>query len=213
MGTFSRLTDCMWMLLVCGTFMLDGTGNVLTDLYYTEDFNHQVGCFLFVMFLFITAMVICNMLIGVLCEVVGNVAKEQRDSSAIALMKESILLHLKKFDNGDGLISKQELDEVMNSPHSKVVLDHLNVDLVFMTALQQMFFKKDEAQVPIKVVMELMLSCRGDCPATVHTVASSLSYLASTMVKLEKHVVRMMEGRGSMEGRASATMSAWQDPS
>jgi len=113
-------------------------------------------------------------------------------------MKESILLHLKKFDDGDGLISKKELDEVMNAPHSMVVLDRLNVDRVFMKALQQMFFKNEDMQIPIKAVMELMLSCRGDCPATVHTVASSISYLATTMMQLERHLVRLMTNNYSV---------------
>ena len=39
---FSGLADSMWLLLVCGTFMLDGTPIIMNELYYTRDFSHQV---------------------------------------------------------------------------------------------------------------------------------------------------------------------------
>merc|ERR1719235_2356743 len=88
---FRRITDCMWILLVDGTFMLDGTGDILTRLYYMNDFNAGMACVLFITFLFLSAMVICNMLIGVLCEVVAQVAQSERDSKDIATLKETML--------------------------------------------------------------------------------------------------------------------------
>merc|ERR1712039_162350 len=116
------------------------------------------------------------MLIGVMCEVVAEVAEKERDTKAITLLKQSILTHLQKFDDGDGMIAKEELERVMNEPDSRQVLDSLNVDRVFLVALQKMLYIGDRHEVPIRTVMELMLSCRGDSPATVHTIASSITF-------------------------------------
>lgn len=195
---FDKLTNSMWILLVNGTFMLDGTNTILSKLLYSSsEFSHHFACFLIVSFLFLSAMVICNMLVGVLCEVVSSVAASERDANARELLKESIYFHLEKFDDGDGMISKAELGNVMSTPRSKVVLDRLNVDRAFLLAQGQMLFKHAETQIPIHSIMELMLSCRGDSPATVHTVGTSLSYMTETLnvtlTRLETHLVSLID--------------------
>ena len=40
--------------------------------------------------------------IGVLCEVVGTVTAAEKEESEVNLMKQTILIELKKFDDGDG---------------------------------------------------------------------------------------------------------------
>lgn len=185
---FATLLDCMWILLIDGTFMLDGTGDILTMLSYEKKANCIVATLILLSFLFLAAMVICNMLIGVLCEVVTQVAQRERDSKAIRLLKETMLIHLKQYDGGDGKISKDQLKEVMSEKSSRELLDHLNIDTVFMLALQKMLYTKHDTLIPIKGVMELMLTCRGDTPATVHTIANCLSYLSSRLDKLDLHL-------------------------
>merc|ERR1711865_1054500 len=109
-------------------------------------------------------------------------------------------------DDGDGMISKTELDKVMNTPHSMVVLDRLNVDRAFLLAQGQMLFKHSETQIPIEAIMELMLSCRGESPATVHTVGTSLSYMTDhlnvTLTRLEEHLMRYMGLKPVIESQA-----------
>jgi len=180
---FTGLCDCMWILLVDGTFMLDGTGDLLSILVFKGSDNTCVAGFVLLTFLFLSAMVICNMLIGVLCEVVAQVAATERDSKAVMLLKETLLTHLSGFDDGDGMITKDELDSVLFAPASRAMLRELKIDRVFMLALQKMFFSTtdDSMTMPIKGVMELMLSCRADSPATVHTIANSLSYLSTRL--------------------------------
>ena len=73
----SRLLNCMWVLLVDGTLLLDGTGSVLTNLVWGHSTSTTIAGMLFVLFVFISALVICNMLIGVLCEVLAKVTESQ----------------------------------------------------------------------------------------------------------------------------------------
>merc|ERR1719160_85468 len=129
-----------------------------------------------------------NMLIGVLCEVVSQVAQSEKDDAAIILVKNSILKNLKKFDNGDGMISSQELMHVMKDPQSKAVLRGLNVDRLFLLELQSMLFPRPDSQVSIKGIMELMLMCRGDLPVTVQHIASAQASLISVLNKFEERL-------------------------
>merc|ERR1719375_1695501 len=127
-----------------GTFM-DSTGDVLTTLIDMKKSNTVLSAIVFLIFILLSAMTVMNMLIGVLCEVVSAVAQGERDEAAINLMKETILMDLKQFDNGDGMITRQELMSVMRDPQSKAVLRGLNVDQLFLLELQSMLFPKPDS--------------------------------------------------------------------
>jgi hypothetical protein len=111
-----------------------------------------------------------NMLIGILCEVVSTVTQKERDEVAIRVMKNSILKELKHFDaNSNGMISKEELTEVMKSEGTLMALRSLDVDAACLRELQRALFS--DAEVAIEGIMELLLSHRGNLPCTVkHTV-------------------------------------------
>merc|ERR1712110_974103 len=94
---------CMWTLLMDGT-LLDAPGVVLNRLVHRGEFNTTVAVIIFLVFILLSALTVMNMLIGILCEVVNAVAASEKEESDIAVMKNSILLELKKFDDGDGMI-------------------------------------------------------------------------------------------------------------
>lgn len=184
---FSTIPRTMWTLLMDGTF-LDSPGIVLSALLFSGKPVCIVCCFVFMLFIILSAINVMNMLIGVLCEVVSAVAQAEKDEAAIKMVKDSILLQLKRFDNGDGMITKDELDKVMNDSTSREVLQQLNVDRLFSLQLQQVLFPKDDSEVPIKGIMELMLMCRGDLSVTVKHLASSQAAMVSTVNAFEKRV-------------------------
>jgi len=136
---FKSVPASMWTLFVSGAFMED-FGYVATSLLNTGTRKGIAACMVFMTFVMITAFTVLNMLIGVLCEVVSTVGKNSKDHAAVALVKEYILMELKRFDNGDGRISKMELDMVMRAPHARAVLDHLKVDRLFLTELQGLLY-------------------------------------------------------------------------
>jgi len=203
---FKTLGDCMWILLIDGTFLLDGTGNILTILLFEGDGITSVfGSIIFLAYLLLAAMVICNMLIGILCAVVQDVTQNEKDFAAARGLKVSMLQHLEKYDDGDGLISKMELEEVMHEPESQAILEELRIDRVFLQAVQRMLYATT-AQIPIKDAMELMLTCRADSPATVHTLAQCLSYLSWKLNSVEQ-AVRGESNRG-MNSEKPALLSS-----
>eukprot|EP00747_Dinoflagellata_sp_TGD_P123445 gnl/TRDRNA2_/TRDRNA2_173818_c8_seq1.p1 gnl/TRDRNA2_/TRDRNA2_173818_c8~~gnl/TRDRNA2_/TRDRNA2_173818_c8_seq1.p1 ORF type:complete len:195 (+),score=31.82 gnl/TRDRNA2_/TRDRNA2_173818_c8_seq1:2-586(+) len=122
-----------------------------------------------------------NMLIGVLCEVVSAVSAAEKEEAAINLVKTTILVLLKQFDEDcSGSISSDELTQVMLDPQAIDVLEHLDIDMQYLQALQGVLFAaKDE--VAIEDIIEMMLLCRGDFPTTVQHLILSQRYMAHSV--------------------------------
>merc|ERR1719214_299792 len=132
----------------------------MTSLIFSTKFNYILAGALFVAYSLLSAMLILQMLIGVLCDVVSRVGSEQRDATAIGLVKQELLSDLRRFDGGDDKISQAELLQVMNNPKSKQLLKRMNINRPFLLELQRMLFPKPGMQVTIKAVLELMIMCR-----------------------------------------------------
>ena len=141
----------------------------------------------------ISAVLVMNMLIGVLCEVVSSVTRKEKDEAAVRFVKQSILMELKKFDDGDGMITREELEQVMHDEDSKAVLASLNVDRLFLTELQSALFQKKGERVTISGIIELMLMCRGDLPSTVQHIATGQAFMHSLISKLDKHLTKHLQ--------------------
>merc|ERR1719247_1175241 len=109
--SFETMTKCIWTLLMGGTLMLDNAAPLMTELLFSGKFNYILAGVLFVLYALLSALLVLQMLIGVLCDVVSRVGSEQRDAAAIGLVKQELLEDLKRFDGGDGKISQQELLE------------------------------------------------------------------------------------------------------
>lgn len=132
------------------------------------------------------------MLIGVLCEVVSAVAANEKEEAAIKLMKQTMLLELKKYDDGDGMINEDELNELMACPSSVSVLQTLGVDVPFLQELQVMTYSKPDTAVPIEGLIEQMLTCRTELNYTVkHMVLQQKLSDWSLYNNFTKHEERM----------------------
>merc|ERR1712113_295204 len=92
---------------------------------------------IFFVFILLSALTVMNMLIGVLCEVVSQVAATEKEEAAITLMKETILGMLKQYDtNGRFMIGRDEMEEVLTEPMTQGVLLGLEVDVEYLQDLQ-----------------------------------------------------------------------------
>jgi hypothetical protein len=151
---FSSIVHCMWTLILCGTLLLDGASVVMTQLLFSGQLNQTLGGLFFLMFALLSALLILQMLIGVLCDVVSSVGREQRDALAVGLVKQVLLGELQQFDGGDGKISQIELMSVMNNPNSLALINKLNINRLFFLELAKMMFAKPGAQVSIKNILE-----------------------------------------------------------
>merc|ERR1719199_2453756 len=100
--------------------MLDDASPLMASLLFSDQFNYVLGGFLFVLYALLSAMCILQMLIGVLCDVVSTVKAEEVSATAIGLMKQELLVHLKDVGK-DGKISQQQLSKIMASKGARVL--------------------------------------------------------------------------------------------
>merc|ERR1712048_222312 len=132
---FETLSLCMWTLLMDGT-LLDAPGVVLNRLVRRGEFNTTVAVIFFLVFILLSALTVMNMLIGILCNVVTAVAASEKEEADIAELKKTILLELKKFDDGDGMIVAEELAQLMAAEESVQVLESLGIDVSYLQQMQ-----------------------------------------------------------------------------
>merc|ERR1712232_1510318 len=74
---FATFPRTMWTLLIDGT-LLDGTGNLMKALFNVGSFSSSISALVFMSFLFLSAVTLMNMLIGVLCDVVCEVSAYEK---------------------------------------------------------------------------------------------------------------------------------------
>jgi hypothetical protein len=198
---FTKILDCMWTLLMAGTLMLDNTAPLMTTLLTHKEIPKVLAGIAFITYSLLSALLILQMLIGVLCDVVSQVGQERRDSDTISLVRQEILSDLLSHDQGDGKISKAEWLSLVEGPKSKVLMKRLNINRMFMTQMASLMYPDEEAEVPIKTVMELMIMCKGDNGATVQIIASALCFLTNELAELHDNMVFHMNlGRGGDSG-------------
>merc|ERR1719443_526840 len=108
------------------------------------------------------------MLIGVLCQVISEVEAQEKQDSAIRLLKETLLKMLLQLDEDEsGEISYEELTHVFQNPMAMEVFANLQIDPTRFLELMEMFYTKPDSQLTISFIMEQILACRGDRQATV----------------------------------------------
>lgn len=123
---------------------------------------------------------------------VTGVADTEKEDAAVSLMKQTVLLELKKFDDGDGLISEDELNELMCDDKSVHVLDAMGIDIPFLQTLQVMTYEDPDTTIPISEILDQMLTCRRDLPATVkHLILGQHLTIWMLSNKLLQHEKRM----------------------
>jgi len=190
---FGSLTTSMLTLLIDGTFM-DSIGTILR-LFVDNGLHHCA--LIFMAFVFLSAMTVMNMLIGVLCEVVSAVAASEREEAAINLMRETVLVALRTIDkDGSGTISKDELLDLLNDQHSLDVLHELHVDTLYMLELKEMLFSDGRSNMTIRSVMDMILKCRGDRPVLQQDLVDLFRFIRfmvrQTASEQEVRLVRRM---------------------
>lgn len=187
---FTTVFNCMWMLFLQGTLFLDNSGIMMTTLIFHKEFHVVIAGIAFFSYALLSALLILQMLIGVLCDVVARVGAEGREADAIGLVKQELLASLKQYAGDDGLIEQTELFKVMVSRDSKRVLKKLNINFPYLLELQKMMFPKKTSKASIKAVLQLMVMCRGDNNATVSTLAGGFCFLAREIQDLGKKEVK-----------------------
>eukprot|EP00811_Abedinium_folium_P014393 NODE_2339_length_2232_cov_9.614252.p1 GENE.NODE_2339_length_2232_cov_9.614252~~NODE_2339_length_2232_cov_9.614252.p1 ORF type:complete len:524 (+),score=90.93 NODE_2339_length_2232_cov_9.614252:404-1975(+) len=196
---FQSVPDCMWTLLLDGTFMDDTGARVRPLMDYGSPMSVSAAI-CFIIFIFLSAVMLMNMLIGVICEMVSQASVTERNDHAIMALRKDVLSELQKFDvNGDSMISAPELQTVLTNSKSLRTLGDFGVDLEDFSTAQDMLFC-NRREIPIFKVMELMMSARKDNGVTFHHLAEGLAQSRWVLMNaLQDHAAQMDRRLHNME--------------
>jgi len=186
---FDGIFASMHTLLLDGTLM-DSPGNVVKALLEDSVFLVIV----FYVFVCLAALMVMNMLIGVLCEVVSAVAATEREQIAVQLVMDGFTAIISKGGldkDGDQKISRKEFEDILEDPDTTRLLEHVNVDVYGLVDLADFIFAQDdddegEKHLTFHEFMDIVLKLRGTNTATVKDIVDLRKFIKNGINRLEE---------------------------
>lgn len=194
---FQTVLDSMYVLLMAGT-LLDNVGTVMGHIGQESAFC----AVLFMVVIFLAALTIMNMLVGVLCEVVTNVASAEKEALAVAFVKgkvRHILQDTGLDQNEDGRISKDELEALVENTEAAMALQEVGVDVVALVDFADFIFQSDrqgqqfEKKLDFEEFMDLILKLRGTNTATVRDMVDMRTFIHAQNTAMNNQLARIEE--------------------
>lgn len=212
MVLFPSVIETMHILLLNGALM-DSLSSLVTPLQE----QHIALLLILYVFIFITSLTVMNMLIGVICEVVSAISATEREALNLGFVREKIeeLMTEGGDEDGDGMISKKEFEELLHHERAISILGEVGVDGVSLLDLKDTLFASDNEfddtdgrKLTFAEFMDLILDLRGGNSATVKDMVTLRKYIDSRFVRLEEKI-KKEEGNEnismeSVRGRVSA---------
>jgi len=193
--------------LLLNAALMDGLANLVLPL------KEQSLILLLVLyaFIFLSALTIMNMLIGVICEVVSAVAATERESLSLAFVREKMQELLEESgadEDNDHMISKEEFTRLIVNPKAIAILEDVGVDVMGLVDVQDTLFEgeggleegdeaaseKEEKKLTVSDLMGLVLDLRGGNTATVRDIVNLRKYLNIRFSSLEQKLTRISRG-------------------
>mmetsp|Transcript_9443 Transcript_9443/g.16759 ORF Transcript_9443/g.16759 Transcript_9443/m.16759 type:complete len:711 (-) Transcript_9443:92-2224(-) len=201
---FPTVFSAMWVLLLQGTF-LDSPSAALREIGESSSFL----MFVFLVFIFLSSFMVLNMLIGILCDVVHQVALNEKEEAAVAYLKSTLLEILECHDkDNDRLIHRDEFELLMRNPEMHFVLTRFGVNVVDLITLKDVLFEDqdlsefdDDEETPtcpspargmrklgFAEFLEVVLRLRGGNSATVTDIVDLREYVRQRFDRMDLRV-------------------------
>merc|ERR1712151_809138 len=117
-----------------------------------------------------------NMLIGVLCEVVSEVAGKENEERSTIMASERMKGIAEDLDSDfNGKISYEEFSKIMERPEALHVLESVGVNPVAIVDFAELFFVEDgkSIELPFEQFMEMVMNLRETNQAKVKDVMNT----------------------------------------
>eukprot|EP00928_Gymnodinium_smaydae_P096095 TRINITY_DN8416_c0_g2_i1.p1 TRINITY_DN8416_c0_g2~~TRINITY_DN8416_c0_g2_i1.p1 ORF type:complete len:759 (+),score=81.46 TRINITY_DN8416_c0_g2_i1:53-2329(+) len=207
---FSSVPHAMYSLMIYGT-LVDSVGIILNDL--CED-SYMLTTTMLV-FILLSAMTLMNLLIGILCEVVSNVAKAERDEMSVALVTGKLFHILVECDeDSDGMISRDEFKQLLSNTEALEALTDVGVDPAALVDLSDVIFERGEDDeqssnlLSFSAFMQLVLEMRGSNAATVRDVVILKKFVRQLTEDTNDQIEKSHELLAKVDARLEAFVDA-----
>lgn len=166
---FPSVLEAMHNLIIFGTFL-----DALSDFVLAIKEESAACLVLTWTYIALASLTVMNMLIGVLCEIIGYVAEDEKESMMFDKIHEKFHKVINEIDsNDDGSISWEEFKDIPAYKEALDALESVGVDAESMIDIAEDFLHDDEGN-PVSVTfeefMEMVLDLRGSQTATVKHV-------------------------------------------
>jgi len=181
---FPSIPRSMYTLLLHGT-LLDDLGPVC------ENVGKGGAVLLGVFFSFIAlaALMVMNMLIGVLCEVVSAVAATEKEDMTVCFVHSKLKDIIRELDqDGNMTISVDEFEQILSNPIASKTLQAVGVDPIGLIDFKDFIFDDGSGNaVELEFVdfMKIIMETRGSQCATVKDMMDLNKVIRQELKKLE----------------------------
>lgn len=195
---FDSVPEAMTTLMIDGVF-LDSFGLVIRTLG-----NQSIwSAITFQIFVCMATLTVMNMLIGVVCELVTNVAAMEKDTRTIMQVKEKVMQVLKRIDSdSDCQISKDEFLKLVDEEECVAALNEVGVDVPGLMDLIDIIFKRDdekdkaedkdhETTLTFDELIETIYGLRGSNSASVKDIVDLRKFVHQGVARLEGKVSQL----------------------
>eukprot|EP00928_Gymnodinium_smaydae_P024559 TRINITY_DN19838_c1_g1_i3.p1 TRINITY_DN19838_c1_g1~~TRINITY_DN19838_c1_g1_i3.p1 ORF type:complete len:744 (-),score=74.80 TRINITY_DN19838_c1_g1_i3:95-2326(-) len=203
---FSSVLHSMYTLLIYAT-LLDSIGKLLSEVSH----DSQAVAAVILVFVFVAAFTVMNMLIGVLCEVVSADAAVEREGMAVNNVNDKLKCVMDGIDaDGNGIISKHEFKQLVENPTAIAALQAVDVDVVGLVELADVIFasepgdEDDEKVISFEEFVELALQMRN----TNHATVKDILYMQKLMKMNHYQVAAAFELNDARLARIEESLSA-----
>jgi len=152
--------------------------------------NTDPACYLiFLVYVLIASLTIMNMLIGILCDVVSNVASEEAEDAFVHEVENLVTKLMAELDeDGSGTLSKEEFDGIIMNQDMMHVLRGFGVDVVGIVDFASFLFTECD-ELSFADFLQLVVQFRESKAATVRDVMDLRKYLARELSSLEARLI------------------------
>mmetsp|Transcript_46832 Transcript_46832/g.85780 ORF Transcript_46832/g.85780 Transcript_46832/m.85780 type:complete len:764 (-) Transcript_46832:47-2338(-) len=185
---------------------------------------------LFTIFVLLAALTVLNLLVGVLCEVVGAVAATEKEEMLCGWVNEKLKSVVSALDtDGDNQISKDEFLQMLTMPDVCRCLYEVGVDVVGLVDSADAIFQgagfssndsdEDDVNIDFAEFMQTVLQLRGQNVATVKDVVElrkfirdGIGQMQSRLHAVSEELQRVYKGQNHMQSSFSSGLSIEQFP-
>lgn len=159
---FPSVQRAIYTLFFAGA-LLDNITEVMDDVARESTICAIVLCIVIAL----ASLTLLNMLIGVLCEVVGCVAEKEKEVLIKDFVREKVLtVMIEQDEDFDGLISQTEFRKILENPHALFAIHEVGVDPDNLVDYADMIFQSDsegkafENKLDLESFMNIILKLR-----------------------------------------------------
>merc|ERR1719276_463700 len=154
---------------------------------------------MFFIFVGLSALLLMNMLIGVLCEVVSSVAGCEKEGMLVLYVTEKFKEIWESMDeDGTGTLCKKEFMTIMTNKEAWLALEEVEVDPMALVNLADQIFEPDieTGEEPV-LTMDVILAFRGKNTATVKDMNDLRKWMSGQLHKQQADISRMLMASNS----------------